>query len=113
MTKAPAYACFLYLISEIKKEAADSAFDGCDEVLAYMAVKEAEGQSVTITELVQSLQFGTGPTVQRRISLLLDRGLIKAVQRKSDARVKDLCLTPKAMKHLEERSSLLKHCFEA
>lgn len=113
MTKAPAYACFLYLMSAIKKEARDSAFEGCDEVLAFISVKEAEGQTVRITELIQSLQFGTGPTVQRKVSVLLDRGFIKMDKSKTDARVKDLYLTTKAREHLEERSRLLKHCFEA
>ena len=113
MAKAPSYALFLYQMGMLKKELADSDFEGCDDVLAYMAVKESEGATVKITELVQSLQFGTGPTVQRKVHLLAERGLITMLQSKNDARAKDLSLTAAAVKHLKERSRLLKKCLDS
>ena len=70
MANAPPYAQFLFNLSALKKEVGDTAFEGCDEVLAYLAVRESEGKLVKITELVQSLQFGTGPTVHRKILVL-------------------------------------------
>lgn len=112
MAKVPAYARFVYTMTVLKKEAGDSDYDGCDEILSYMAVKEAEGLEVKITELVQSLQFGTGPTVHRKISILADRGLIKVIKSKTDARAKDLSLTAAAINHLKDRSKLLKQCIE-
>lgn len=112
MSKVPAYARFIYTMTVLKKEAGDSEYEGCDEILSYMAVKEAEGLEVKITELVQSLQFGTGPTVHRKVSLLADRGLIKIIKSKTDARAKDLSLTAAAMNYLKDRSKLLKQCLE-
>ena len=70
MAKVPAYAQFVYMMAALKKELQDPDFEGCEEVLAYMAVKESIGATVKMTDLVQSLQFGTGPTVHRKVSLL-------------------------------------------
>ncbi|MGV0953835.1 MAG: hypothetical protein ACOYBQ_09630 [Fluviibacter sp.] len=112
MAKPPAYALFMFQMSNLKKQLADPEFEGCDEVLAYMAVHEADGLTLKITDLVQSLQFGTGPTVYRKVSTLVNRGLIHAVQNKNDARAKDLMLAPPGMAFLKERSQLLKKCLE-
>lgn len=113
MANAPSYARFLFQMSDFKKAAQDPDFDGCDEMLAYIAVKEADGVAVKITELVQSLKFGTGPTVQRKVSVLAERGLIKIVKSKTDARARDLSLAATGMHHLKERSRLLKQCLES
>lgn len=110
MAKIPAYARFLHLTNQLNKESPDPEFEGCDDILAYMCVKEAEGVKVKITALVQSLQFGTGPTVHRKISLLAERGLIKISNSKTDGRAKDLSLTAAAMDFLKERSQLMKQC---
>ncbi len=110
MTNSPPYARFLYQMSDLKKAAQDPDFEGCDEILAYMAVRESEGFTVKITELVQSLKFGTGPTVHRKVGVLADRGLIKIVKSKTDARAKDLSLAATGLNHLKERSRLMKQC---
>ena len=112
MSKAPAYARFIHSMTALKKELADSDFEGCDEILSYMAVRESEGKTVKITELVQSLQFGTGPTVHRKVTTLAERGLISISKSKSDARAKNLSLTAAAMNHLKERTRLLKQSLE-
>jgi hypothetical protein len=113
MAKVPAYARFLHLTNQLKRESPDPEFEGCDDILAYMCVKEAEGTAVKITALVQSLQFGTGPTVHRKVTQLAKRGLIKIVTSKSDARAKDLSLTQAAQDFLKERSKLMKQCLES
>lgn len=112
MAKSPAYARFLFTLTVQKKKTADRDFEGCDEILSYMAVREAEGYTVKITELVQSLQFGTGPTVHRKVSLLADRGLIKITKSKTDARAKDLVLAPSGLAHLKDRTRLMKQCID-
>lgn len=112
MSKVPAYARFIHSMTALKKELADPDFEGCDEILSHMAVRDSEGKAVKITELVQSLQFGTGPTVHRKVTTLAERGLISISKSKSDARAKDLSLTTVAMNHLKERSRLLKQCLE-
>ncbi len=112
MTKVPPYAKFLFKLNAHKKNAADTAFEGCDEILAYLAVRESEGKLVMITELVQSLQFGTGPTVHRKILELADRKLINLVKNKGDARAKDLLLTSAGQARLKDMSRLMKQWVE-
>lgn len=113
MVKVPAYARFVYTMTVLKKEAGDSGYEGCDEILCYMAVKEAEGRSVKITELVQSLKFGTGPTIKRKVDYLVNHGLISMIKSKTDARAKDLSLTAAAINHIKERSRLLKQSLDS
>lgn len=110
MAKIPAFARFIHLTNQLKKEYPDPEFEGCDDILAYMCVREAEGVTVKMTALVQSLQFGTGPTVHRKVSLLAERGFIGIANSKTDGRAKDLSLTPAAMDYLKERSKLMKQC---
>lgn len=112
MAKAPAYARFLFALTAQKNTAGDTEFEGCDEVLAYLAIRDSEGKTVKITELVQSLQFGTGPTVHRKVTLLAERGLIKISQNKEDARAKDLSLAPAGLDHLKDRTKLMKQCVD-
>ena len=112
MNKPPSYAKFLNLLSNLKKESPDSEFEGCDEVLAYISIMGSSGTPAKITNLVQSLQFGTGPTVQRKINLLEARGLIEIAPSKSDGRAKLLSVSTKGNQHLKARSALLKLSLE-
>lgn len=86
----------------------DAGFEGCEEVMAYMHEASASGKSVKITDLVQSLQFGTGPTVHRKVVELQDRGLIEVARSATDGRAKTLVLSEAGAKHLEQRSKSLK-----
>lgn len=63
MAKLFAYAAHMYNQCNPRRAAPDSEYEGCDEILAYLVVKNPQDESVKITDLVQSLQFGTGPTV--------------------------------------------------
>lgn len=112
MSKIPPYALFLNICLNQKKDSPDTDYEGCDEVLAYMAVNEANGKSVKITNLVQSLQFGTGPTVHRKVSLLAERGLINISKSAEDGRAKNMVLTSAGMAILKDKSRLMKQCFE-
>lgn len=86
----------------------DSGFSGCEEVMAYMHEANASGNTVKITDLVQSLQFGTGPTVHRKVTELQSRGLIKIERSPTDGRAKSLVLSDAGAKHLEARNKALK-----
>jgi DNA-binding MarR family transcriptional regulator len=86
----------------------DSSFDGCEEIMAYMHEASANGNPVKITDLVQSLQFGTGPTVHRKVVELQKRGLIEVMRSANDGRAKTLVLSDAGIKHLEHRSKSLK-----
>lgn len=112
MAKVPAYARFIHMMTAQKKELADSDFEGCDEILSYLAIRESEGKTVKITELVQSLMFGTGPTVHRKISVLAERKLIQLTTSKTDGRAKDIIVTAAGLERLKEQTKLMKSCLE-
>lgn len=107
MPQATPYAHFLKTLAVMRKEAEDPELEGCDLVLAFISVKEESGKPVKITDLVQSLLLGTGPTVHRRISLLAERGLIKISPSKDDARAKHLSLTKSGISLMNDRSKLM------
>ena len=86
----------------------DQGFEGCEEVMAYMHEAAANDKNVKITDLVQSLQFGTGPTVHRKVVELQARGLISVARSTTDGRAKSLILSESGLKHLEQRSKSLK-----
>ena len=86
----------------------DSGFSGCEEVMAYMHEANALGKVVKITDLVQSLQFGTGPTVHRKVTELQERGLIEIKRSATDGRAKSLVLSDSGMKQLDSRSKSMK-----
>jgi hypothetical protein len=77
--------------------------EGCEEVLAFIVSRQDQGVPTMITHLVQSLQFGTGPTVHRKVSQLGEAGLIKLVRSPNDGRAKHLELSAKGIKHLSDQ----------
>jgi|GEM_PF-1269692 len=107
MPKSPAYARWLNAMAIARKESSDAEFEGCEEILAFMSIKEASNEPVKITDLVQSLRFGTGPTVHRKVSTLSERGLIKVSASKTDGRAKNLVLTKVGEDLLKERTKLM------
>ncbi len=112
MSKPIPYAKFLYILNELSKERADPEFDGCEDILAFMYIKDLEGKQAKITDLVQSLRFGTGPTVHRKVATLEARGLISVAQSKTDGRAKDLRCTSKGLAVLKDRSKLMQQCLD-
>lgn len=112
MAKIPAYATYLYNQCIACKEAPDSEFEGCDEILAYLVVRNSEGSVVKITELVQSLMFGTGPTVHRKVQTLAERKLIQLTTSKTDGRAKDILVTTAGLNRLKEQTKFMKSCLE-
>ena len=112
MTKVPAYATYLYNQCVSRKETPDSEFEGCDEILAYLVVRDSQGVAVKITELVQSLMFGTGPTVHRKVQTLAERKLIQVAMSKTDGRAKDILVTTAGLNRLKDQTKLLKSCLE-
>lgn len=107
MPKSPAYARWLNAMAIARKESSDAEFEGCEEILAFMSIKEDSNEPVKITDLVQSLRFGTGPTVHRKVSTLAERGFIKVSASKTDGRAKNLVLTKVGEDLLKERTKLM------
>lgn len=112
MAKIPAYATYLYNHCVARKESPDSEFEGCDEILAYLVVRDSQGAAVKITELVQSLMFGTGPTVHRKVTVLAERKLIQLTTSKTDGRAKDIIVTAAGLERLKDQTKLMKSCLE-
>ena len=104
MPKSTAYARWLNAMTVARKESADIGFEGCEEILAYMSLKEESNQPIKITDLVQSVMFGTGPTVHRKVSVLIERGLIQSIRSKTDGRTKNLVITKAGNDLLKERT---------
>lgn len=113
MAKIPPYALFLHLCTNQRKESQDPDFEGCEDILAYLAVQEANGKAVKITNLVQSLCFGTGPTVHRKVATMAERGLIDLVTSPTDARAKNMTITSAGTALLKEKSKLMKQCLDS
>ena len=112
MAKVPGYATYLYQTCLKRKEQADAEIEGCDEILAYITVRTTEGVIVKITELVQSLMFGTGPTVHRKVLTLVDHGLIEIGANKSGARAKGVQVAAAGLEGLRDQTKFLKRCLE-
>lgn len=109
MAKPPTYARWLHSLAIMRKETSDADFEGCEEALSFICVNESAGKLVKITDLVQSLLFGTGPTVQRKVIVLTERGLITVTHSKDDGRAKILALTKAGTALLNERSKQMAH----
>ena len=112
MAKVPTYAIYLYKHCIARKEVPDTEFEGCDEILAYLVVRDSQGAVVKITELVQSLMFGTGPTVHRKVQTLAERGLIELAKSKTDARAKNIMVTAAGLDRLKDQTKFMKSCLE-
>ena len=111
MTKAAPYALWLNKLAEERKHTNDIDLDGCEEVLAVISVMESSGRAVKITDLVQSLLLGTGPTVQRKVMTLAKHGLVAINPSKDDARAKILSTTKAGTALLNERSKQMRKIF--
>lgn len=81
--------------------------EGCEEIMSFIVCRHEAGKMTKVTDLVQSLEHGTGPTVTRKVSLLNTAGFIKLVKSPSDARTKHLELTPKGIQHLANQHAKL------
>lgn len=113
MAKAPPYARWINAMALARKESSDTEFEGCEEVLAFISIKDEDNDTVKVTDLVQSLMFGTGPTVYRKLSVLSERGFIKVATNKTDGRAKRLTLTKAGEDLLKERNKQMLSFFKS
>ena len=113
MTKAAPYDIWLNKLAEERRNSNEIDLAGCEEVLAVISVMESKGRSVKITDLVQSLLLGTGPTVQRKIMTLVKLGLVAINPSKDDARAKILSTTKAGLALLSERSKQMRKVMQS
>lgn len=109
MNKLPIYARLLHTVNSIRQETPGPLLDGCEEIMAYIAVKSHAGDPAKISDLVQSLQFGTAPTLQRKLSCLVEHGYVRVEKCAKDSRAKKLYMTESGEGLLNDRSRLLKN----
>jgi len=100
------YVRFLNLVRELNQST--PTLERCISLLAYVDDRQLAGKPVSSTDLVQKLDFGTGPTVYKKISQLIDSGYLKSTVNEDDARVKLLHITPEGHALLERYDSLMK-----
>jgi len=108
MTKVFAYARFVNLLVLHRKNSQDKEFEGCDEILCFISEASSSGKRIRYTDLVQFVEFGTGPTVLRKCNLLVDRGFIKIGPSEADKREKVISLSRKGINFLIERGNLMR-----
>lgn len=106
------YAIFLNMVVASRKTSPDPEFAGCEEILAFIAERNSQNQSVRITDLVQYVEFGTGPTVHRKCKLLVSKGFVKVEQDCTDKRANVISITLKGRNHLEKYSQMMKMAIE-
>lgn len=80
---------------------------GYVEVLSYVICQQEIGVQTKVTDLVRCLKFGTGPTVQRKVTQLEALGLIKLTRSPTDGRAKIVKLSAKGVRYLEEQNTKL------
>lgn len=113
MPNIPPYAMFLNILSNQSKDSSATSFEGCESILAFLLLQEANGTPAKITNLVQSMRFGTGPTLQRKVGMLEERGYIKLTPSKTDGRAKSIKVTSAGIALLKEKSKLMKKCLDS
>lgn len=104
MPNSSAYARWLNACLMARKDATETEAQSLEEVLAFLSVKGDTNQVVKVTDLVNFLEFGTGPTVLRKITLLAEKGLIKVATIETDRRAKRIMLTKAGEDLLKERT---------
>ncbi len=76
-------------------------------VLSFIYERSEQGVQTRITDLVQQLEFGTGPTVYKKVQDLHQQGMIEIIQCNGDMRAKSLSITKAAKQQFSELSKSL------
>lgn len=76
-------------------------------IALFIHVRNNENKGTNTTNLVQSLMFGTGPTVSRKVDQLLDLKLVERVPNPTDRRTQILRLTESGQKWLADTETSL------
>jgi DNA-binding MarR family transcriptional regulator len=101
------YSRFLSLLQVLSKGSPAAALEKHAALLAFIYEESASGKTTRFTDLVQEINFGTGPTVLKKVNELKANGLITVKKSSDDSRVKLISLTREGVKHLEAREVLM------
>lgn len=80
---------------------------GENALLCFIYKMNCAGERIIISDLVFSRRFGTGPTVLRKVTGLIDRSLIQTEKESEDLRAKSIVLTATGKKYLAEQGKAL------
>lgn len=111
MKKTTPYTLYLNTVRGLRGTRSDSEYEGCDELLAYLHDADIRGQIVSMNDLVYTRDFGTSPTIQRKVKSLNTRGFVEVKRIESDKRARIVAITPKGVAHLEDQSRFIQKIF--
>lgn len=111
MTKITPYALYLNTLRALKRDQNDVDFEGCDELLAYLLEAAQNDRIVSMNDLVYTRDFGTSPTIQRKIKALQSRGFVDILRTPSDKRAKIVHISAKGVDHLEKQTLFMQQIF--
>lgn len=77
-------------------------------VLSYIYERDQQGIETRGTDLIQKLEFGTGPTVHKKILDLEDGGFIQVSASDTDGRAKCLSITDAGLVFMRDLDTTLK-----
>ena len=77
------------------------------QVLAYVYERKTQRVQTRVTDLVQKINFGTGPTVHNKLAWLEVRGPVELKQCATDGRAKVIVITTAGINQLREMEKIL------
>lgn len=96
------------LIREWDCQQAEPLSGGQRSILVELARREDEGTQTKITNIIQQIRFGTGPTVHNHLKKLEALKFIKKVVSETDARATCLILTRVGRDYLQALDTLVR-----
>ena len=105
------YARYLNALRTLRRDHDEASREGCDELLAYLLESLQKNRVITMNDLVYTRDFGTSPTIQRKVRSLADRDLVKVLRTDKDKRARIIEITQQGIKHLESQSQFVQEIF--
>lgn len=113
MKKISPYTLYLNTMRGLRNTQPATEYEGCDELLAYLHEADCRNQMVSMNDLVYTRDFGTSPTIQRKVKALHSRGFVDLRRIETDKRARIVAITPKGITHLEDQSRFMQKIFQA
>jgi DNA-binding MarR family transcriptional regulator len=99
------YIRFLALAQEFNAE--NPTIERCLPVLAYIASQQLANKSTKYSDLVNRLDYGTGPTVLKKVTTLIKGGYLSSSEAPRDNRTKLLTVTESGFELLSHFGSFM------
>ncbi len=107
------YLRFLNVLHALEKESELPALDlECRRLLEEIAVRQQDGQTMTVTEAMTLSAIASPATLHRKLHALLESGLIAHHFEGENRRTKYVVCTDKAMKYFERAGRAMQRSFK-